>query len=157
MMPKPWLCPQTRIQEHDDRKWLQLRPTSQPLNQIIFGKEAIKNASFSNHPSFQGLFTKRNKIWTQADEANQDHMVEEEHQIVKPKKRKVEGAPEVKEVPVGDATIACLMQVPLEEVQLKPIFLLLHQDQDKESLRHKKAYNKSKTQAVPAESEEPKA
>ena len=67
----------------------------------------------------------------------------------------MEGAPEVIEVPVEDTTIACLMQgkrptksdlvVPLEEDQLKPIFLLLHQDQDKESLRHKKAYNKSKT------------
>ena len=50
----------------------------------------------------------------------------------------MEGAPEVIEVPVEDTTIACLMQgkrptksdlvVPLEEDQLKPIFLLLHQD-----------------------------
>ena len=34
--------PPALIQEHDERKWLQLRPTSQPLNQIIFGKEAGK-------------------------------------------------------------------------------------------------------------------
>ena len=83
---------------------------------------------------------------------------------MKPKKRRVEGDPEVIEVPLGDSTISCLMQgkrptkadlvVPLEEDQLKPIFLLLQQDQDKESLKHRKAYTKSKAQGVAAESPE---
>ena len=58
------------------------------------------------------------------------------------------------QVPLGDATIDCLMQsqrptksdlvVPLEEDQLKPIFLLLQEDKDKESLKHGQRYKKSK-------------
>ena len=140
-----------------------------PHMQSWTGKSQPKwsSASFSNHPSFQDVITKRNNIWTQAAQANQDNIVEEERQKGKPKKRKVEGAPEVIEVPVGDTTIACLLQgkrptksdlvVPLEEDQLKPIFLLLHQDWEKECLKHRKAYNKSRAQAVPGESGEPKA
>ena len=93
-------------------------------------------------------------------------MVEEQPQKVRPKKRKMDSGPKVIEVPCGDTTIACLMQgqrptksnlvVPLKEDRLMPIFVLLHQDQDKESLKHRKAYNRSKTPAVAAENEEPK-
>ena len=157
--------PAALIQEHDDRKWLQLRPTSYPLNQIIFGKEAGKNPSFSNHPSFQAFLTKRNKMWTQIDEANQDDLFGEDGQPGKPKKRKVENEPEVVQVPLGDDTIACLMQgkrptksdfvVPLEEDQLKPIFTMLQEEKAKESLKQRKTYNKAKTSAVPGQPAEP--
>ena len=90
--------PPALIQEHDERKWLQLRPTSQPLNQIIFGKEAGKNASFSNHRGFQDLITKRNTMWTKmtkTDHSNKDGTFDEECQPGKPKRKRVEGGPQV--------------------------------------------------------------
>jgi len=156
--------PPALIQEHDECKWLQLRPTSQPLSQIVFGKEeAGKNASFSNHQGFQDLITKRNTMWTNANTCD------EECQPGKPKRKRVEGGPQVMQVPLGDATIECLMQgqrptksdlvVPLEEDQLKPIFLLLQEEKDKESLKHRQRYQKSsgaKEPQLAAENEDSK-
>jgi hypothetical protein len=73
------------------------------------------------------------------------------------------------QVPLGDATIDCLMQgqkptksdlvVPLEEEQLKPIFLLLQEEKDMEFLKHRQRYKKSREPKEPqlsAENEDPK-
>ena len=156
--------PPALIQEHDECKWLQLRPTSQPLSQIVFGEEeAGKNASFSNHQGFQDLITKRNTMWTSANTCD------EECQPGKPKRKRAEGGPQVMQVQLGDANIDCVMQgqkptksdlvVPLEEDQLKPIFLLLQEEKDMESLKHRQRYKKSresKENQLSAENEDSK-
>eukprot|EP00435_Cladocopium_sp_Y103_P021934 s4693_g5.t1 len=111
---------------------------------------------------FQDLITKRNNMWNKEDETNQDG---EEWQPMRPKRKR---GPEVIQVPLGDATIDCLMQgqrptksdlvVPLEEDQLKPIFLLLQEEKNQESLKQRKCYKKSKAKEpqFPAENENAK-
>ena len=73
------------------------------------------------------------------------------------------------QVQLGDANIDCVMQgqkptksdlvVPLEEDQLKPIFLLLQEEKDMESLKHRQRYKKSresKENQLSAENEDSK-
>ena len=104
-------------------------------------------------------------MWAKTDHANKDGTFDEECQPVKGKR--VEGGPQVMQVPLGDATIDCLMQsqrptksdlvVPLEEDQLKPIFLVLQEDKDKESLKQRyKKSKESKEHQLSAENEDSK-
>ena len=145
--------PANLIQEHGGRQWLKLRPTCQQLNQIIYGKVG-KNASFSNHTGFQDFITKRNQLWARGagEDQPQETVYEESDQSTqrtKAKKRRLDD-PEVLQVPLGEATIECLMQgqrptksdlvMPLEESQLVPMFELLQEHQD--TLKTRKPYQK---------------
>ena len=101
--------PATLLQEHGGRLWLKLRPTSQPINQMVYGK-VDKNASFSNHPKFQDFIAKRNQVW--AKEETEDQVwdaANEDKPKPSAKKRKRED-PEVVSVPLAGVAISCLMQ-----------------------------------------------
>ena len=152
--------PATLLQEHGGRQWLKLRPTSQPMNQMVHGK-VDKNASFSNHPKFQDFIAKRNQVW--AKEETEDQVwdaANEDEPKPSAKKRKRED-PEVVSVPLAGVAISCLMQgqrptksdvvVPLEASQLEPIFELLQEDADQ--LKARKPYQRKvqKEQKQPEE------
>lgn len=137
--------PASLLQEHGGRQWLKLRPTSQPISQIVFGK-VDKNFSFSNHPGFQEFIAKRNHLWAKGDQSEEQVWEEGNENVPKPesKKRKLD-EPEVVQVPLGVATIDCLMQgqrptksdvvLPLEASHLEPVFELLQQNPDQLKVR----------------------
>jgi len=155
--------PANLLQEHDGQLWLKLRPTSQPINQMVYGKVG-KNASFSNHVKFQDFIAKRSQVCAKAGNTPPEEVFPEQDQPgPKPptKKRKLLGT-EIVEVPLDDHKIQCLMKghrptksdlvVPLQAHHLEPIFAMLKEDPEGSQTR--KTYQKKEKE--PKEEQVPK-
>ena len=67
---KPVIIPQELIFEEDGHKWLKLRPTAQPILQLIHGGAIGKNASLSSSNALKSLLDARNKTFLQGAPAN---------------------------------------------------------------------------------------
>lgn len=169
---KPFPVPADLIQEHGGRQWLKLRPTNYGINRIICGSKGGKvNASFSNHEKYQSFLQKRNQLWLKDHDEEPLFKKEAKEQVpeetgkTKAKKRKRCDDPEVLQVPLGTATIDCLMQgqrptksdlvVPLEAKHLEPIMAMVQKSPD--SLNTRKAYTKKKKANTEKDTQEGKS
>ena len=58
---KPVLIPKEHIMESMDKQWLKLRPTSQPIVQLLAGNKVAKNSSLSGCQALHAIIAARNQ------------------------------------------------------------------------------------------------
>ncbi|CAE7726975.1 bglB [Symbiodinium sp. CCMP2592] len=62
---RPILIPKDLVKLSKDKQWLQLRPTSQPIIELLTGQRPDKNASLSGSTAMANLIKKRNQSFDQ--------------------------------------------------------------------------------------------
>ena len=109
---KPITIPQELVFEDDGHKWLKLRPTSQPIIQLIHGGAIGKNASLSSSNALKSLLDARNTAFLQGPpglEANNGENLFEDSAKQPQKKRKLMDENRIVYLEVGDHKVQCLM------------------------------------------------
>ena len=107
---KPVTIPQELVFENDGQKWLKLRPTAQPIIQLIQGGRIGKNASLSSSSALKSLLDARNTAFLQGrldSEANNGENLFED--AAKQPKKKQKLVDEIVHLEVGDNTVQCLV------------------------------------------------
>ena len=109
---KPVTIPQELVFEDDGQKWLKLRPTAQPIIQLIHGGAIGKNASLSSSNALKSLLDARNTAFLQgppnAEAKNGENLFEDPPKQPK-KKQKIRDENRIVHLEVGDHKVQCLM------------------------------------------------
>ena len=109
---KPVTIPHELLFEHDGQKWLKLRPTAQPIVQLIHGGRISKNASLSSSNALKSLLDARNTAFLQSppglEASNGENLFEDPPKQPK-KKQKLLDENRIVHLEVGDHKVQCLM------------------------------------------------
>ena len=109
---KPVTIPQELVFENDGQKWLKLRPTAQPIIQLIQGGRIGKNASLSSSSALKSLLDARNTAFLQGRpglEANNGEDLFEDPAKQPRKKQKLLHENRIVHLEVADHKVQCLM------------------------------------------------
>ena len=110
---KPVLIPKEHIMDSMDKQWLKLRPTSQPIVQLLAGSKVAKNSSLSGCKELHAIIAARNQEYDKephaADQEGQAAEALFDEPAQKARKRCNSQEPEEVTIQVQGQVINCLM------------------------------------------------
>lgn len=105
------LIPEDLVHKKNDKTYIQLRPTSKPIVQLLTGRRCQVNASLSSSATLQNLVKKRNAQFDKPPAAAPEQLFED---APSPKASKKRGPPRASgedvAILVKDTNVHCLMQ-----------------------------------------------
>ncbi|CAE7327779.1 bglB [Symbiodinium sp. CCMP2592] len=161
---RPILIPKDLVKLSKDKQWLQLRPTSQPIIELLTGQRPDKNASLSGSTAMANLIKKRNQSFDQpATPAEQLFDAPEPGSGKKSTRKRSLPDNQEEEVAmdINGSKVTCLMSgkrprrcdltIQLEQHQIETIIKTIRNDEDTAQVlgQAKRSYKKKAIHAYP--------